>query len=162
VTAAAPREYLVEAVRHYDAPRRRVFECWTRAEHLAHWFGPAGFSIHSCEAEPRPGGRFSLCLRSPEGRDYWVRGAYLEVDAPGRIVIRCFADDARGVQRLDELITVQLAEEDGGTRLTLRASAAGAGPEAAAMLDGMEQGWRETLDRLGARAAAPSDKGFAS
>lgn len=152
MTAAARREYKVEAVRHYDAPRERVFECWTRAEHLAHWFGPAGFSIHSCEADPRPGGRFRLCLRSPEGRDYWVRGTYVEVGAPERLVIRCYADDARGVQRLDEVISVLLAEENGGTRLTLRASAAGAGPEAGAMLDGMEQGWRETLDRLGARS----------
>jgi uncharacterized protein YndB with AHSA1/START domain len=162
VSANARREYAVNAQRRYDAPRERVFECWTRAEHLAHWFGPAGFSIHSCEADARPGGLFRLCLRSPEGRDYWVRGSYLEVSAPERLVIRCFADDAHGVQRLDEIISVQLAEEGGGTRLTLRASAAGAGPEADAMLEGMEQGWRETLDRLGARAAAPSDKGVAS
>lgn len=52
----------------------RVFECWTRAEHLQHWFGPKGFTIHSCEADPRPGGVFKLCMRAPDGKDYWVRG----------------------------------------------------------------------------------------
>jgi uncharacterized protein YndB with AHSA1/START domain len=157
VTAApAPqrREYTVNAVRVFDAPRERVFAAWTRAEHLAHWFGPRDFSIHFCEADARPGGVFRLCLRAPDGRDFWVRGRFREVAAPERLVIECVADDARGVQRLEEVITVWLADEGGKTRLTLQASAAGAGPEAAAMLAGMEQGWSETLERLGERSRA--------
>ena len=146
------KEVTVSATRVYDAPREQVFACWTRAEHLAHWFGPRGFSIHSCEADPRAGGVFRLCMRSPEGEDYWVRGSYREVAAPERLVIRCTADDAHGVQRLEETITVSFASEGGRTRLTLRATAAGTGPEAAGMLRGMEQGWSETLDRLGERS----------
>lgn len=152
--ATPRREYTVNAVRRYAAPRERVFECWTRAEHLAHWFGPRGFAIHSCESDARPGGIFRLCLRSPAGADYWVRGSFREVAAPERLVIHCCADDARGVQRLEEVIAVDFEDDEGGTRLTLRASAAGAGPEAAAMLGGMEQGWSETLERLGERSRA--------
>ena len=144
--------HTVNAVRVYDAPRENVFAAWTRAEHLAHWFGPRGFTIHSCEADARPGGLFRLCMRSPEGEDYWVRGSYREVAAPERLVIQCTADDARGVQRLEETITVSFASEGGRTRLTLRATAAGTGPEAAGMLRGMEQGWGETLERLRERS----------
>ena len=151
-SSAQRRERMVRATRLYDAPRERVFAAWTRAEHLAHWFGPQGFSIHSCEADPRPGGLFRLCMRSPEGEDYWVRGSYREIAAPERLVIQCTADDARGVQRLEEVITVSLASEGGKTRLTLHATAAGTGPEAAAMLRGMEQGWSETLERLRERS----------
>jgi uncharacterized protein YndB with AHSA1/START domain len=147
-----PREHTVNAVRLYEAPRERVFAAWTRAEHLAHWFGPRGFAIHSCEADARPGGVFRLCMRSPQGVDYWVRGTYREVVAPERLVVQCSADDAHGVERLQEVITVQLADEGGRTRLTLHATAAGAGPEAAAMLRGMEQGWSETLERLRERS----------
>lgn len=146
-------EHTVNAVRLYDVPRERVFAAWTSAEHLAHWFGPEGFSIHSCEADPRVGGVFRLCMRSPDGKDYWVRGSYREIAAPERIVIHCKADDARGVQRLEEVITVSLAAEGRKTKLTLRATASGEGTEAASMLKGMEQGWSETLERLRARSS---------
>jgi uncharacterized protein YndB with AHSA1/START domain len=153
-SAAQRREHTVNAVRVLDAPRERVFAAWTRAEHLAHWFGPRGFTIHSCEADARPGGLFRLCMRAPDGSDYWVRGSFREVAPPARVVIHCFADDARGVQRLEEVITVSLADEGGKTRLTLQATAGGTGPEAAGMLRGMEQGWSETLDRLRERSRA--------
>lgn len=148
----------VAVTRRFDAPRERVFECWTRAEHLAHWFGPAGFAIHSVEADPRPGGVFRLCMRAPDGTDYWVRGSYREVVPPERLVVHCFADDARGVERLSEVITVTFAAAHGGTRLTLEAVASGSGEEAAAMLRGMSQGWSETLQRLGVRAAQPTSE----
>lgn len=150
--AASRHEYTVNAERVFDAPRERVFAAWTRAEHLAHWFGPAGFVIHSVEADARPGGAFRLCMRAPGGKDYRVRGSFRELAPPERLVIHCFADDARGVQRLEEVITVSLADEGGRTRLRLRATAAGAGPEAEAMLSGMERGWSETLDRLRERS----------
>ena len=69
-------QHTVALTRVFDAPRERVFECWTRAEHLQHWFGPNGFTIHSCETDPRPGGVFKLCMRAPDGKDYWVRGRF--------------------------------------------------------------------------------------
>jgi uncharacterized protein YndB with AHSA1/START domain len=66
----------------------------------------------------------------------------------------CIADDAKGIERLDEVITVTLADEGGRTRLKLHAAAGGAGAEAAAMLRGMDQGWSETLDRLHERSSS--------
>ncbi|HEX2198787.1 MAG TPA: SRPBCC domain-containing protein [Burkholderiales bacterium] len=141
-------ERTVTITRVFDAPRERVFAAWTRAEHLAHWFGPKGFAIHSCETDPRRGGLFRLCLRAPDGRDYWVRGTFRELVPPERIVILCTADDDKGVPRLEEVIDVTLAERGGKTELKLLATASGAGHEAAAMLDGMPKGWAQTINRL--------------
>ena len=143
-------EQTVNLTRVFDAPRQRVFDCWTRAEHLQHWFGPKGFSIHSAETDPRPGGVFKLCMRAPDGTDYWVRGRYREVAAPGRLVIDCTADDAKGVERLHEVIDVTFTDSGGRTTVAVNAVARGHGDEAAGMLKGMDQGWAQTVDRLGA------------
>lgn len=148
---AKSHERSVAMTRVFDAPRERVFDAWTRAEHLVHWFGPEHFAAHSCEADPRPGGVFRLCMRSPEGKDYWVRGTYREIVAPERLVIACTADDEQGVARLEEVIQVTFTEHGGGTKLVLKADAAGPSARAAAMLDGMEQGWAQTIDRLASR-----------
>ena len=143
-------EHTVALTRVFDAPRSRVFDCWTRAEHLQHWFGPKGFTIHSCEADPRPGGTFKLCMRSPDGKDYWVRGEYREVRAPERLVISSALDDEKGVERLLELIDVTFTESGGKTTVAVHAVASGSSDEAAAMLKGMDKGWAQTVDRLGA------------
>jgi uncharacterized protein YndB with AHSA1/START domain len=150
---AQRRVHTVNATRFYPVPRERVFECWTRAEHFAHWFAPRGFGVHSCEADARPGGIFRLCMRAPDGEEYWVHGSYREVVPPERLVIDCRVDDENGVEQLDEVIRVSFAAEGKGTRLTLQAVAGGSGPRAAFMLGGMEQSWSETLDRLGDRAS---------
>jgi uncharacterized protein YndB with AHSA1/START domain len=142
-------ERTVEKTRFFDAPRARVFEAWTKAEHLEHWFGPNGFTVHSAEADARAGGVFRLCMRSPDGKDYWVRGAYREVVAPERLVITCTAHDAEGVARLEEVINVSFADQDGKTKLMLNATARGASDIAATFLAGMEEGWAQTIDRLG-------------
>lgn len=143
-------ERSVAITRLFDAPRERVFAAWTRPEHLAHWFGPKGFTVPSCEADPRPGGVFRLCMRSPEGKDYWVRGQYREIAPPERLVIACTADDDQGITRLEELIDVTFTQRGGKTELKLLATASGPGAEAAAMIEGMPKGWAQTITRLDA------------
>ena len=141
----------ISITRVFDAPLERVFAAWTDAGMLAHWFGPKGFSVPTCEADPRPGGVFRLCMRSPEGKDYWVRGKYREVLPAERLVIDCVADDAHGVQRLEEVIDVTFAGQGRKTRLTVSCSSGGPSPEAAEMLKGMDKGWQQSVDKLGAQ-----------
>jgi uncharacterized protein YndB with AHSA1/START domain len=139
----------VALTRVFEAPRDRVFACWTRAEHLRHWFGPNGFTIHSCETDARPGGVFKLCMRAPDGKEYWVRGEYREVDAPSRLIISCTADDDKGAERLQETIEVTFTESRGRTTVAVNATARGPSEEAAGMIKGMDKGWAQTVERLG-------------
>jgi len=141
-------ERTVVITRVFGAPRSRVFAAWTKAEHLAHWFGPKGFTVPSCETDPRPGGAFRVCMRSPEGHDYWVRGVFRELVVPERLVIVCTAEGEKGFARLEEVIDVTFAEHDDKTRVTLHVTAAGPTAEAAAMLEGMPKSWAQTVDRL--------------
>ena len=150
------RERTVAITRRFDAPRERVFEAWTRAEHLTHWFGPTGFSVHSAAVAARPGGVLRLCVRSPDVKDYWVRGQYRELAAPEHLVITCTADDDKGVARLEEVIEVSFTRQKGTTEVRLRATARGLNAEAAAMLERMDAVWAQTFMRLDAHVKPAS------
>jgi uncharacterized protein YndB with AHSA1/START domain len=141
-----------------DAPRRRVFDAWTRAEHLEQWFGPKGFAVTDCVADPRPGGVFRLCMRAPSGAAYWVRGEFREVVVPERLVITCTMTDEDGVPRLAEVINVDFEDTGSRTRLRLNSTARGSGAKAASMLSGMHTGWTQTVDRLGILLQPNTDK----
>jgi uncharacterized protein YndB with AHSA1/START domain len=152
------QESTVVMTRVFDAPRERVFEAWTRAEHLEKWFGPKGFAITDCECDPRPGGIFRMCMRAPWGGAYWVRGEYREVLAPERLVIACTLDDEQGASRLDEIINVAFEQSGSRTRLVLNSTARGSGAKAPSMLAGMQKGWAQTVDRLGVLLDTRPDK----
>jgi uncharacterized protein YndB with AHSA1/START domain len=94
-------EVTVTLTRVFDSPREKLYAAWTRAEHLKHWFGPRGFTVPSCEADPRPGGVLRFCMRSPDGKDFWVRGEFRELVAPQRVLIHCVADDEEGNPTLE-------------------------------------------------------------
>jgi uncharacterized protein YndB with AHSA1/START domain len=141
-------EKTVELTRVFAAPRERVYQAWTRAEHLSRWFGPKGFEVHSAVADPRPGGVFRMCMRAPDGRDFWVRGSYREVVENERLEIFCTADDDKGVQRLEEIIQVRFSGRGKKTTLKVTAIASGLSQEAQPMLKGMKQGWSQTVARL--------------
>lgn len=74
-----------------NAPRVLVFKAWTDPKHLVQWWGPLGFTS-VCELDPRPGGRYRVIMRSPEGIDYPLRGVYLEVKEPERLVFTNILD----------------------------------------------------------------------
>ena len=116
--------------RAFDAPRELVFQAWTEAERLKHWWGPKGFALRVHKLDPRPGGVFHYSMRSPDGRDMWGKFVYREVVAPERIVfVNSFSDEAGGITRnpwladwpLEVLNTATFEEHEGRTTLTLRA-----------------------------------------
>ena len=65
-----------------DAPREVVFRAWTEAEHLAAWFGPAGFAIEMLECDIRVGGRWRFVMVAPDGTRYDNGLDFLEIMPP--------------------------------------------------------------------------------
>ncbi len=137
------------------APRELVFRAWTDAEHLARWFGPAGFTVPECTVDVRVGGKWRLTMRANDeiaamvGRDHPSGGEYLAVEKPARLVFTNNALDASGNVILQGLTTVTFEDLGGATRMTLHTRASGMGEQVPFMLSGMEQGWSESLIKLG-------------
>ncbi len=125
--------------RLFDAPRALVWEAWSSYAHLARWWGPMGFTTPRGSVELRPGGRFSLVTRSPDGTEYPMEGSVLEVEAPSRLVWTALA---HGDVRVDTVVTFE--DEGGKTRLTVRQTV----PRDPMMARGQKPGWSQSLERL--------------
>ena len=53
-----------------NAPRKLVFEAFTKPEHLIKWWGPRGFTITTHSKDLRVGGHWDYMMHGPDGTDY--------------------------------------------------------------------------------------------
>ena len=143
---SAKRELTITRI--FDAPRSLVFKMWTDPKHVAQWWGPKGFSNPVCELDVRPGGALRIVMRAPDGVDYPMTGVFREIVEPERLVFTNVAVDKEGNPLLEGLTTVTFAEHGGKTKLTLQTRAVALVAPAARMLEGMEAGWTQSLERL--------------
>jgi len=115
--------------------------------------GPHGFTNPVCEMDVRSGGALRIVMRAPDGTDYPMKGIFREIVAPERLVFTNIAVDAAGNHLLEGLTTVTFTAQGGKTKLTLQTSAVGMVAGAARMIEGMEAGWMQSIDRLAAHVA---------
>jgi uncharacterized protein YndB with AHSA1/START domain len=104
--------------REFAAPRRLVFDAHTRPELLRRWFGPYGWRLEVCEIDLRVGGSWYYLMRGPAGKEMTLRGTYLEIDAPARIVTTESNVDCYARAEHQSIASTVLVEEAGRTVLT--------------------------------------------
>jgi uncharacterized protein YndB with AHSA1/START domain len=136
--------------RALDAPRERVFTAWIDSKHVAQWWGPHGFTIPLCELDVRPGGAIRIHMRGPDGTVYPMTGVYQEIVEPARLVFTSAALDEEGKPLFEVLQTVTFVKDGGRTTLKWQAIVETETAAAAPYLAGMEEGCKQTLDRLAA------------
>jgi uncharacterized protein YndB with AHSA1/START domain len=108
--------------RRLEAPRDRVWQALTDCEYLRGWWGPSGYRVTSCHVDLRIGGRFLVCVRSPDHRDIWSVAVYQEI-LPGRrlVATESYADEwGRVVSPARYGFGPDFPERDEGTELTVR------------------------------------------
>jgi uncharacterized protein YndB with AHSA1/START domain len=76
-TFPADRELILERI--INAPRERVYRCWTEPKLITQWFTPPPFTTPFAEMDVRAGGSSLITMRGPDGTEYPNRGVYLEV-----------------------------------------------------------------------------------
>jgi uncharacterized protein YndB with AHSA1/START domain len=143
--------------RVFDAPRELVFKAWTEPEHLKQWWGPDGFTTPVCEVDLRVGGAWKIVMRFPDGaNEHTMHAVYREIFPPERLTFANVALDKDGNRLLEGLTTITFADLDGKTKLTLQTRVTGLVPYAGRMLEGMEPGWSQSLERLAERLTSTS------
>jgi uncharacterized protein YndB with AHSA1/START domain len=140
-------------VRDLAAPRSVIWACWTRAEHLAHWFVPRPHRVTACHLDLRVGGAFDTTFEV-EGKVMENRGVYLEVVPEERLV---FTDAYRvGWKPAPEpfMTAIVTFEDIGGGRTRYTAVARHRSAEMARQHAemGFQQGWGTVAMQLEAHA----------
>lgn len=68
--------------RIFDAPLEAVWKAWTEPEQVMKWWGPVGFTSHSCKIDFREGGKFVFHMRAPKEMnhaDFYTAGTYKKI-----------------------------------------------------------------------------------
>jgi uncharacterized protein YndB with AHSA1/START domain len=143
----------VSIVRTFAAPRALVFDCLTKAEHLARWWGPHHFDVPFCESDPRPGGKVRIDMRGPE--PYGTNpcfGEFLEVERPDRLVLMLRAfQEADGNWGIEHVTTFVFEDAPGGgTTIHMTTVVKQVSEALLPALAGMKEGWSQSLDKLDA------------
>lgn len=138
-----------------DAPREKLFRCWTEPTLLKQWFAPLPWTTPVVETDPRPGGRSHFVMRSPEGQDYPNSGVYLEVVKNEKIVFTDAYTKAWEPAEKPFFTGIITFEDLGGgkTKYTATARHWRAEDREAHEKMGFHEGWGICADQLAALAA---------
>ncbi len=71
------REIIISRVLH--APRELVWQAWTDPQHVAHWWGPRGFSTTIKKMDFRVGGVWEHVMHGPNGANYPNKSTFKEI-----------------------------------------------------------------------------------
>jgi uncharacterized protein YndB with AHSA1/START domain len=154
-----------------QAPRELVFRAWSDPAQLAQWWGPKAFTNPVCEGDLKVGGAWRIVMRGPDGADYPLSGAYLEIAPPERLVMRMSLDQHprefheriaayRAAHPADDagydgeiVMALTLEQKGGATWMTMRQRFGSAAERNAHRDMGAIAGWSESFERLDALVA---------
>ena len=134
--------------RAFDAPRKLVFDAFTKPELVKQWLlGPDGWSMPVCEIDLKVGGKYRyVWRRDKDGTEMGMGGVYREIVAPERIV---------ATEKFDQswypgeaLGTFVLIEQAGKTTLTETILYESREARDGVLKSGMEKGIVASYDRL--------------
>ena len=127
---------IITIARTIDAPRAKVFQAWTEAAMIVHWYSAGnGWTTPFAESDPRPGGAFRIGFQSPDRKnDFVFEGRYDAIDPPNGLAFT--SADGR-------VMRVHLREADGKTQLAFDLTL-----ETTFSEEQQRQGWGTIVDNL--------------
>jgi uncharacterized protein YndB with AHSA1/START domain len=146
LTTRGDREIVMTRV--FDAPRRLVFDAFTKPELVKRWLlGPPGWSMPVCQIDLRVGGTYRYVWKNDsDGSEMGMGGVYREIVPQERIVCTEVFDKAwypgEGVD------TLVLSEQSGQTTVTQTVLYQSREARDAVLRSGMEKGVAASYDRL--------------
>jgi uncharacterized protein YndB with AHSA1/START domain len=146
----------VEFERTYDAPVEKLWQAWTDPEIIKKWWGPRDVSTPECEIDLRVGGRIYIVMEAGEGLGAYkgtrwpMEGKYTVVEKNSNLSYsaKAWTEGTEETTQIDQITELKLIDENGKTKLKLKATINKTGPDAKMAAEGMEYGFNQQLDKL--------------
>ena len=134
--------------REFNAPRRLLFDAFTKPEMVRQWLlGPPGWSMPVCEIDLKVGGKYRYVWRQDsDGTEMGMGGVYREIVAPERLVSTEKFDEAWYPG--EAVGTIVLSEQGGKTTVTQTILYESREARNAILKTGMEKGLAASYERL--------------
>jgi uncharacterized protein YndB with AHSA1/START domain len=146
VAAIGEREIVMTRV--VDAPRKMVFDAFTKPELVKRWLlGPDGWTMPVCEIDLKVGGKYRYLWRNVKnGNEMGMGGVYREIVVPERIVsTEKFEQEWYPGEAVGTLV---LVEHDGKTTVTQTVQYDSRATRDAVLQSPMESGVAASYNRL--------------
>jgi uncharacterized protein YndB with AHSA1/START domain len=129
----------------FDARRELVFKVYTNPESIPQWWGPKRLTTKVNQMEVRPGGRWHFVQTDTDGKEYAFHGVYHGISKPEWVISTFEYEGTPGHVILE---TVVFEEMNGKTRMTDSSVFQSVEDRDAMVLEGMEEGSSESMERL--------------
>jgi uncharacterized protein YndB with AHSA1/START domain len=131
--------------RTFQAPPELVFRAHTDPEMIPQWWGPRRLTTTVDALDARHGGTWRFVQHDEDGNEYAFRGVFHTVEAPTLLVWTFEFEGEPGHVMLKQ---TSLTAEGPSTRLDDRSVFLTVSDRDQMVSDGMEEGTRESIDRL--------------
>jgi uncharacterized protein YndB with AHSA1/START domain len=145
-------ERSVTLTRVLKAPRDLVWRAWTDPVMLQQWWGPEEFTNPVVEGDIAVGGTLHITMHGPKGSPFDVDmpmvKRYREIVPGKKLVFENEPVGPDGTSLMEGLTTVTFTDHPDGTLLEMTTSAKALRDFAVGWLQGMDQGWSQSFDKL--------------
>jgi uncharacterized protein YndB with AHSA1/START domain len=153
--------------RVFDAPREAVWKAWTDPEQIKRWWGPKDFTAPQISVDLRVGGKYHYCMHGAPApgmpaQDFWSAGIFKEIVPQEKIVVTDYFSDKDGNKLspadfglsadfpAESVMTITFTDEGDKTKLSITYPLPDSAASREAIISsGMEQGWNQSLNKLG-------------
>ncbi|HXN09057.1 MAG TPA: SRPBCC domain-containing protein [Candidatus Acidoferrales bacterium] len=142
--------------RTYDASPETVWQAWTDPEMLKQWWGPDNVTIPECDLDLRVGGKFYIVMEAGEamgpykGTKWPMLAEFTVVERHSRLAYtaQAWTEGQKDETTIDQTTELTLSEENGKTKLKIKAAVFKIGSKAGMAIQGMQAGFTQQLKKL--------------
>ena len=146
----------IEFERTYNASPEVVWKAWTDPEMIKKWWGPDNVIIPEAEVDLRVGGKIHIVMEAGEamgpykGTKWPMLGEFTAVipNSHFAYTVHAWTEGAKEETTIDQTTELTLTEEQGKTKVNIKAAIYKTGPKAQMAVEGMHYGFTQQLEKL--------------